>query len=290
MSPAVSASSLSLQNVLFATDFSPCSETALPYAVGLARRYGSTLYTVNVIREERSDVHPLDPFYLRHAAEKNMARLVKTETVAGIKHRELLREGKLSRVISALIRTLEIDVVVLGTHGRGGVAKLLLGSVAEQIVASAPCPVLTIGPHVSTRSEPDLKLQRILFATDLLPGPEKALAYAIWLAEQEQAHLTVLHVQDIPSGSERDIVMKRLVQQLPLEMPAPAETDFVVEIGGVAEHILRAAEARRADLIVMGLHHTSHVRVSAHLPWVTTHQVLSRARCPVLTAPCPATL
>jgi nucleotide-binding universal stress UspA family protein len=282
MSPAVTASSVSLQNILFATDFSPCSDTALPFAVGLARRYGATLYTVNVIREERGDVHPLDSFYLRHTAEKNMARLVKTETVAGIKHRELLREGKLSQVLSALIRTLAVDVVVMGTHGRGGVAKLLLGSAAERIVGSAPCPVLTIGPHVSGRSEPDLKLQRILFATDLAPGPEKALSYALWLAEHEQAHLTVLHVQNVSSGSGRDIVMKRMVQPLPAEMP---ETDFVVEIGGVAEHILRAAEARGVDLIVMGLHHTSYVRLSAHLPWVTTHQVLSRASCPVLTAP-----
>ncbi|HXY52830.1 MAG TPA: universal stress protein [Terriglobales bacterium] len=287
MSPAVTASSVSLQNILFATDFSPCSETALPFAAGLARRYGATLYTVNVIREERGDVHPLDSFYLRHTAEKNMARLVKTETVAGIKHRELLREGKLSQVLTALIRTLAVDVVVMGTHGRGGVAKLLLGSVAERIVGSAPCPVLTIGPHVSGRSEPELKLQRILFATDLAPGPEKALSYALWLAEHEQAHLTVLQVQNVSSGSGRDIVLKRLVQPLPAEMP---ETDFVVEIGGVAEHILRAAEARGVDLIVMGLHHTPYVRLSAHLPWVTTHQVLSRASCPVLTAPCPAAL
>jgi nucleotide-binding universal stress UspA family protein len=173
---------ISLQNILLATDFSSCSETALSYAIGMCRRYSATLYMVSVVPAEISDdVHPSDPFYLRHCAENKMANLVKSELFKGIKHHELVKEGFgfISEVLSELIRGLEIDLIVLGTHGRGGIKKLVLGSVAEEIANSAYRPVLTVGPHISSKLGPELKLRRILYATDLLPGSARALAYAV---------------------------------------------------------------------------------------------------------------
>jgi nucleotide-binding universal stress UspA family protein len=91
------------------------------------------------------------------------------------------------------MRNLKTDLLVLGTHGRGGVKKVLLGSVSEEMVYSAHCPVLTVGPDVSPKPMPELRLRRILCATDLLPSSAKALAYALWMAQQEHAQLTVLH-------------------------------------------------------------------------------------------------
>ena len=291
MSPAVTASSVSLQNILFATDFSPCSETALAYGAALSHRYDATLYTVSVVPQEITDyVQPPDPFYLRHSAEKKMTNLAGLELFRGIKHRELVKEGFVSEVLSDLIDRLEIDLVVLGTHGRGGIKKLVVGSIAEEILDSTPCPVLTVGPHVSPKSVAELNLGRILYATDLLHGSTRALTYALWLAERERAHLTVLHVLKMPTDvamgypqSEKETAMKRLVQLLRPETAASVVTDFIVEIGAPGEHILRVAESQGADLIVMSPHHTSHARLSAHLPWVTPHQVLCHARCPVLT-------
>jgi nucleotide-binding universal stress UspA family protein len=165
---------ISLQNILLATDFSSCSETALSYAVGMSRRYGATMYTVSVVPEEFSDVQPQDPFYLRHSAENKMANLVKSDVFQGIKHQELVKEGFITEVRSELIGRLEIGLIVLGTHGRGGIKNLVLGSVAEEIVDSAYCPVLTVGPHVSSKLEPEVRLRRILYATDSLPGAPKA--------------------------------------------------------------------------------------------------------------------
>ena len=291
MSSPVASISVSLQNILLATDFSPCSETALAYGIGLCRRYDATLCTVTVVPEEITDyVQPPDPFYLRHSAEKKMASLAGLELFQGIKHRELVKEGFVSEVLSDLIERFDIDLVVLGTHGRGGIRKVVIGSVAEGIVDSAPCPVLTVGPHVSAKPGSDLKLRRILYATDLLHGSARALTYALWLAEQEHAHLTLLHVlkmpTDVPLGypeSEKKIVMKRLVQLIPPEAAASVETEFIVEVGAPGEHILKTAESRNADLIVMGPHHTSFTRASTLLPWLTPHQVLCHARCPVLT-------
>jgi nucleotide-binding universal stress UspA family protein len=291
MSSPVAAIRVSLRNILLGTDFSPCSETALTYAAGLSRRYDATLYTVSVVPEEITDyVQPPDPFYFRHSAEKKMANLAGLELFRGIKHQELVKEGSISEVLSDLIGRLEIDLIVLGTHGRGGIKNLVLGSVRERIIDSAYCPVLTVGPHVSSKLGPELKLRRILYATDLLPGSAKALAYSLWLAEREHAHLTLLHVlkmsTDVPLGAreaEKDTRMKRLVQLLPPETPFSVETEFIVEIGAPAEHILKVAEDQGADLIVMRPHCTSYARLSAHLPWVTPHQVLCHARCPVLT-------
>jgi len=291
MSSPVASIRVSLRNILLATDFSPCSETALAYGAGLSRRYDATLYTVSAVPEEISDyVQPPDPFYFRHSAEKKMANLAGLELLQGIKHQELVKEGFISEVVSELIGSLEIDLIVLGTHGRGGIKNLVLGSVAEEIVDSAYCPVLTVGPHVFSKLEPELRLRRILYATDLLPGSARALTYGLGLAEQEQAHLTLLHVlkmpTDVPLGSreaERDTAMKRLVQLPPPDTAPSVETEFIVEIGAPAKCILKVAEEQGADLIVMGPHHTSYARVSAHLPWVTPHQVLCHARCPVLT-------
>jgi len=287
-SPAVSTG-VSLQNILLPTDFSSCSELAFLYASSLCRRYGSTLCTVTVVPEEITDyVQPPDPFYLRHSAEKKMAELAGSEQLQGIKHRQLVREGFVSETLLTLIDRLGIDLVVLGTHGRGGVKKLVLGSVAEEIVESARCPVLTVGPKVLPKA--DVKLQRILCAIDLLHGSATELTYALWLTEQEHAHLTLLHVLKPPSHvppeyaeSEKNMTTKRLRQLLPPETSADMEPEFAVEIGTPGEHILKVAERQNADLIVIGPHHTAFARASTHLPWATPHQVLCHARCPVLT-------
>lgn len=292
-SPAAAAG-VSLRNILLPIDFSPCSETALAYAAGLARHYGTTLYTVTVVPEEITDyVQPPDPFYLRHSAEKKMAAVANLELLQGIRHREFVKEGFVPEMVSDLIDRLEIDLVVLGTHGRSGVKRFMLGSVAEEVLGSSPCPVLTLGPRVRRLTALQPKLQKILFATDLLHTSARALAYAEWLAEQEHAHLILLHVikahADARSGypqSEVEAAKKRLAQ-LPSpetkETTASLDRECIVEVGLPGEQILNAAKNQGADLIVMGPHHTSFARVSTHLPWNTPHEVICHAQCPVLT-------
>jgi nucleotide-binding universal stress UspA family protein len=100
--------------------------------------------------------------------------------------------------------------------------------------------------------------------------------------------LIVLHVVEMPSDSrseDREAVSDRATKQLKQLVPLNGglSVDLIVETGVSAEQILNRAEGQGADLIVMGSHHTSHPRVAAHLPWITAHQVLCHARCPVLT-------
>jgi nucleotide-binding universal stress UspA family protein len=284
---------ISLRNILFATDFSSCSEAALPYAIGVSRRYRGVLNIVTVISAEIcGNAQPPDPYYFRHSAVDKMEHLVTSEMFQGINHQELVEEseGDVPLVLTELMRRHQIDLVVLGTHGRGGVKKVLLGSVSEEIVYSACCPVLTVGPYVSKKPIPELKLQKILCSTNLMPVSARILAYALWLADAEHAHVTLLHTIERPGGvplgypeAGRERVMKRLEQLVPLDTEQSAEMELIVEIGTPAEQILKVAARQDVDLIVMGPHSTSHPRVSAHFPWVTAHQVLCHAYCPVLT-------
>ena len=291
MNSLAAPAGLSLGCILFATDFSPCSEAALRYAASLTRWYGSTLFTVTVVPEEITDyVQPPDPFSLRHSAENKMADVAGSTLLRGIQHRELVKEGFVSEVIPDLIERLEIDLVVVGTRGRSGIKKLVLGSVAEGIIESATCPVLTVGPLVSSTSGSGLRLRRVLCATDLLHASTRALTYAVWLAEHEHARLTLLHVLKMSTDvsienpdSQKEIALKRLTQLLSPEMTTLLEAEFVVEIGQPEEHILKVAEHQNADLILMSWRRPSFTHASTHLPWIPPHQVVCHAHCPVLT-------
>jgi nucleotide-binding universal stress UspA family protein len=281
------------RRILFATDFSAYSETALLYGVGLCRRFEATLYAVTVVSAELTfDARPPDPFYLRHSAEKKMAKLVNSGVFQDIEHVEMVQEGfeLVSQILFELIDSLQIDLIVLGMRGRDGLKKLMLGSVAEEIVNCAPCPVLTVGPHVPSKSSSKLKLGAILCATDLQPGSERVLTYALSLAD-EDAHLTLLHVlktstnrhsEQIKIQAQSEVAMKQLLQLNAPKSSPLLEMQSVVEIGAPDERIPKMAEDLHADLIVIGPHHTMHPRIAAHLPWAMLHRVLRHAQCPVL--------
>ncbi|MFY9673574.1 MAG: universal stress protein [Terriglobales bacterium] len=287
MDSQLTSSAISLQNILFATDFSVCSELALSYATALCQRYGSVLYTAHVVREELSDVQPPDPFYLLHSAQRKMQSLSRSGQLAEIRHHELLREGDVSPVLCELIEGLGIDLLVLGTRGRGGIKKLLLGSIAEEIVGQVSCPVWTVGPQVSTENAAR-GVKKIVYAADLQRGSDRALAFALGMAAQERAHLTLVHVVKPLSDTPGDYIeaavdaSRKQIREL-VPSGVPIETDFLVEVGLPADCIERVASLRKADLIVMGAHHGSSARLSSHLPWVTPHYVVCHANCPVVT-------
>src|SRR5208282_5444485 len=122
---------ITLKNVLFATDFSPCSNAALPYALSVASQFGATLHATHV-----------------------MPTIAEMVLMSPDGWPTMAEEAK-------------IDLLVLGTHGRSGVRKLILGSVAEEVFRRAACPVLSVGPNVSCKAKGEIQFQQILFATDL---------------------------------------------------------------------------------------------------------------------------
>jgi nucleotide-binding universal stress UspA family protein len=124
------------------------------------------------------------------------------EQLKGVEHEVVIGEGNIWEVISNLIKQKEIDLIILGTRGRTGLEKALLGSVAEEILRQAPCPVLTVGPHVTVQPEKAAEMSEILYATDLATDFPAAAPYAISLAQENQAHMALLYVIENPKTGE----------------------------------------------------------------------------------------
>lgn len=167
------------QQVLIATDFSEASRRALTYALAIARRYNSVLSVVHAVPAELRPAIPLEalPQELNSRqieAERQMRQLGARESFDDLNHHFLLQQGPVWEALSSLIRRGSVDLLVLGTRGRGGLKKLALGSVAEQVLRSAPCPVLTIGPHVASAGATPVEFKRILFATDFGAAANRA--------------------------------------------------------------------------------------------------------------------
>jgi nucleotide-binding universal stress UspA family protein len=224
----------------------------------------------------------------RQYAEQQIGQLLVSGRLRGIRHQVLLGEGELWSVLSEMLEKHEVDLFVVGTHGRTGIRKLVLGSVAEEIFRLAACPVLTVGPKASLDVPEEVNLRHILYATDFTPAAERAAEYALSLAQEHQAHLTMVHVvREAPEFSPSNRILlqsffcKRLRGLVPDESALWCEPEFVVEFGAPAEEILKLAAATRADLIVLGVRRTASF--PGHLPPATAYRVVCQARCPVLT-------
>ena len=281
---------LSVKNILFPTDFSGTSRTALAYAAAIARHFESAVHLVHVVTPVAS-VLPFEPFPLdcRTPAEEQLATFLKSDILRDVAHDGLLKEGNLSNVLQGLFEEHVFDLIVMGTHGRGGLQKLALGSTAEEIIRSAPCPVLAVGPLVSDSVAAEFSPRKILCATDLLPDSSKALAYSVALAEESGARLTLVHAvhafgEDVACPNALQWNVKRQLEKvMPKEASLISNPESMIEFGATAEVILRASARAQADLIVMGVKHTDHPWLTSHATWVTIHQVLVQSHCPVLT-------
>ena len=282
---------IALKNILFATDFSQAADAAAPIAIQIARRYGAKVYGVHVNRfDDYTAAAPNAWAAMAEAAEKetkeDAGRL--NEQLQCIEHEVVVGEGNIWEVVSGLIKEKEIDLVVVGTRGRTGLGKTLLGSVAEQILRQSPCPVLTIGPHVNPWSDEYVKMREILYATDLATDTPVAAPYAISLAQENQAHLVLLHVIEDPKAGDLvdspevvDLKERKLKQFVTEQVGLWCEPTYIVEQGPAAEKILDVAKRRHTDLIVLGARPAKGL--ATHLNMGTVHKVVSQAKCPVLT-------
>ncbi len=289
---------IDIKNILFATDFSPCSNAALPYAMAFARRYNATLHVIHV-RLNDADLIFMSPdnwpVALDQEEKKIRGSVDELETqLRGVPHEVLTPRGKVPDVLAHIAETKKIDLLVLGTHGRTGVRKLFAGSVAEAVFRGSPCAVLTVGPKVSSPPRGDIQFKNVLFSTDFSEDSLAALPYAVSLAEEDQARLTILHVIEQPVAGIRHLeeVRRRLTQQLqdlirPESLPwcqAECVLECSKDIGPPAVRILEVAHDRAADLIVLGVRRTHGAGTTVtHLTPTTAQHIVAHAECPVLT-------
>ena len=167
-----------LDNVLVATDFSAASKEAVLYATAIARRHHSKLIITHVVTS-RSDTALMDGW---RAGQAEIIEQLLANRLDGIEHELIVKSGEIWEVLSRLIAEKRIDLVVVGTRGRTGVMKFLLGSVAENIFRRAPCPVLTVGPNIADQ-DPEIGPERILAATGFAAHSVHGVRYAIGLAQ-----------------------------------------------------------------------------------------------------------
>lgn len=274
---------VSIKNVLFATDLSHASAPALPYVLEIAGVYGAKIHIIHVRTGE-----------LSAEQEREQDRL--KEIVKGVPHEftmvsggptALKERGDAATAILGAAGTKNIDLIVVGTHGRTGLGRVLVGSVAETIFREAPCPVLTVGPRLMGDPKWSLKIREVLFATDLAASSEAALPYAVSLAQENRARLIILSVL-ARSGAAAELerqasaTMQTLAGLVPPEAGLWREPYCIAEPGDPAEKILDVAGSYKADLIVLGVRPHA-VGVATHLSRPTAHRVIAGASCPVLT-------
>jgi nucleotide-binding universal stress UspA family protein len=291
-------------HILCPIDFSESSTRSLAHAAALARWYEAQLTVLHVVPtfdavQVRGDLD--DPVRIVNPMTReevlgemcrflDLARVSPDATVTA-------RTGDASTTIVDQAVTTGADLIVIGTHGRRGSRRLLLGSVTETVLREAPCPVFTVPPHVGAASSEVVTFKRILCPIDFSPSALQALGLALDLARQADGLVTLLHVVEwfaeeelqapahfnLPAFRRHmvDDARQRLNVLVAEESRTWCEIDPVIVLGRAHREILRATAAKPTDLIVMGAQGRGGVELA--LFGSTTQEVVRGASCPVLT-------
>ena len=270
---------MTLKRILVPHDFSETSAAAVTYATDLAGRFQAALEVVHVVPESnRDDAGPAEAAY-RHL------RNVRSEDSRLREARFHVRSGTPHVEISRFAKECDVDLIVMGTHGRGFIGHALMGSVAEKVVRTAPCPVLTVrGPHHAAA------VPNILVALDFGPASDTALVYGRTLARTFGATLHVVHVMENyflrPVVSDPYTLVararNRVCERLTDEDCVALRATVTVEVSDApADAIVDYAKASGIDLIVIGTH--GRQGADRLLMGSVAERIVRTAPCPVLT-------
>jgi nucleotide-binding universal stress UspA family protein len=276
-----------IRHVLFATDFSAASLQALPYAARVVRQIHSRLYTVHIVPPE--DYTPgatsLDEAAEVALSEARLKLKALTESIVlhDVNTQTFVGHGDIWIGLSDFIIKNQIDLLVMGTNGRSGIKKVLLGSVAEEAMRASPCPVLTVGPEIQVSGHQGFG--RIVYGTDFSEESFAALRHAVSWSQQFNSQLIVVHaLEGRPDSPYPDAQMARVrLAELARQFSAAPDCECVVAMGSPADVILRTAEDFQSELIVIGARGAGSIpRIASHFGSVA-HKVVCSASCPVLT-------
>jgi nucleotide-binding universal stress UspA family protein len=269
----------SLHRIWCTIDFSEASVAAIAEAAALARRCRGELTVLFVIPYAAGPhaISPSVPEGVSSAVAEEIEALLQPVRAAGIPVRVCLKAGWPAREILDTVRRVTPDVIVMGTHGRGGFKRWALGSVADEVLRKAACPILTVGPRARGPAAP-ARSDAIVCAVGLSASSPTTIAHACEIARATGARLTLLHVMEDGAADAREV--SRQLHALAIAHGRRAEEIEEVVVSGVPAHqILRMAKARRAALVVVG-----GERLSAGVRLASTpERVIRGARCGVLT-------
>ncbi len=289
---AIASTSIGIHRLLIATDLSHKSDAVVSCGIEFARLFGAHADIAYVL--------PTDEFALagpdgmvagREAARRDLlelkSRLRRNAAYDDDSDEALtLLEGPVAECLLQCARDTQIDLMVVGTHGRGGLGKVLLGSVAEKVFRHSPVPVLTIGPNFR-HTQRSNSVHEILAPCDLTPKSHPAVRFACDLARAHHSRLTVLYVLEGASQGTRidpDRVKGGIRERLADIVGRKADgldVNYRVEFGGVASAILDVASEVKAELIVLGVRPSTGV--FDRFQWPVAYELVREATCPVLT-------
>jgi len=288
---SANADALVLRNIMLATDFSECSSRALHFALGIAARYGATLHLFHCIDPTPYNMGAPEAVQpAREAAWRDMEQLdLKLRSggfVGDVEVKFHVEVGELPTILLDLVSDLNLGLIIVGTHGRTGWKKLVLGSVAESVVDHASCTVLTVGPSTDRHRLEHFGPESILFARNPFVGSKLAESYAFSLARKYCSRLTVADVVEDHAGR----VLAQVSQFEWCESESGDATfpgrprkalQVPTEIGTQSDLILQMADRGAADLIVLTV--PGSYRFTDRFFSTNSYQVVCGARCPVLT-------
>lgn len=281
--------------ILVATDLSEL-DRLMPFATQQALETGARLILLHVLAAgEGIAVDAIGmPYYdpagaLDHAG-KTLEPWCAEARAHGAACSCLVREGNASQQILAVVRQFKAGRILVGTRSRGKLGKLLIGSVAENVLRSADIPVMTVGPGANPAAEGQVRQRVVLYATTLQESSRASSSLACQIAASQKAKLLILHVlppvgemerKGLPTGLEAAALHELRV--LAAETGAGCCTTIEPHVvhGNPSIEILAESVERDASLIVLGA-----TRRSAFENLTldrTIYRVLAHARCPVLT-------
>lgn len=291
------------KHILLPTDFSECAELAASYALAFARQYGATVTLTHVSMVYDDD--PANPDRVYDRAKEILAepeprirrRMEDLLTACGFGEDIAVKLMQIRGVtvadsLAEYAEGHDVDLIVMGTHGRRGFKRWLLGSVAEELVRRAPCPVFSLKESWAPSS---VDFQNILVPIDFSLASRTALQKARSLASVFGATMQVVHVVQPPPypdiytyASSDDFYGEaktrslEVIESLLAEEGDHANAQIHVLNGHPAREILKFAEGHNCDLILM-----AHLGISGHADRIlgsVTEHVVRQAPCPVLTA------
>jgi nucleotide-binding universal stress UspA family protein len=299
---------MTIDRILHPTDFSACADHALAHAIEVAERFDARLHILHVVNE-------LDPdwYGITEADERAVTLRDQIRAEARDRLHDLAPEAHVESTVSlevsfdvagsitGYVDEHAVDLVVMGTHGRRGLDRLMLGNVADKIIRHAACPVLTVREEASLTRTEDVQIRDVLAPIDFSEHSRQALGVSKAFAGAYEARLHLLFVAEkrmVPTFSDTGLPgvgvvemdpkivenAERALEQLEADVDGPdVESSYHVREGTVSEDIVEFAEDPGADLIVMatrGLTGTHRVLLGSN-----TERVVRVAPCPVLTIP-----
>jgi nucleotide-binding universal stress UspA family protein len=273
------------KSILVATDLNDL-DFLLPVAIEQARMTGAMIWLLHVVPPEayasiEAGAYP----FVGKEKEYRAAEAALGKVALDLREKNLacayeVRRWQPVAEIQGCIREHGIDRLIVGTSSRGKLGKLLVGSVAEELIRSLDIPVCTVGPHFKALASKGTR--RVLLALSLRHQPEPALRFAVELAADLPAELIVLHVSEPDLGDEGLAAgaMSKIAELLGTAQLGQVEEHIRIRCGEPAEEIIAECSAQRPELLVLGAISGS---LKARFRAGVAYRVIAEAPCPTFT-------